>query len=197
MAQTIDYTFSLISPFSYLGAEAFFDMAEGKGAPITYRLVSIGDIFGETGGLPPAKRHPSRQAYRMEDLARWQVRRGKAAMNLKPKFFPANDAKAAAMVNALIADGQDPRALILALHRLVWEEDGDIADAATLRGLAEALGLDAASLLAAASQPEIEGRRAAHTAQAVAAGIFGVPWYRVGGENFWGQDNLEHMATKL
>jgi 2-hydroxychromene-2-carboxylate isomerase len=34
-------------------------------------------------------------------------------------------------------------------------------------------------------------------AEAIAAQAFGVPWYRVDGEGFWGQDRLEFVERAL
>ena len=159
MPAPVRYTFSLISPFSYLGAQTFFDLAAETKATVTLRPVSIGDIFGATGGLPPAKRHPSRQAYRMIDLARWKEIRGKDKMNLTPAFFPANDSLAVALVNAAIAEGIDAAPLILALHNLVWEDEGDIADEATLQSLGAQQGYDMVRLMTAAKSDQISGLR--------------------------------------
>lgn len=197
MPAPVRYTFSLISPFSYLGAQTFFDLAAETKATVTLRPVSIGDIFGATGGLPPAKRHPSRQAYRMIDLARWKEIRGKDKMNLTPAFFPANDSLAVALVNAAIAEGIDAAPLILALHNLVWEDEGDIADEATLQSLGAQQGYDMVRLMTAAKSDQISGLRDVYTQEAIDAGIFGVPWYQVGSEDFWGQDHLERIAEKL
>jgi 2-hydroxychromene-2-carboxylate isomerase len=36
-----------------------------------------------------------------------------------------------------------------------------------------------------------------NTEQAIAADVFGVPWYRVDGEGFWGQDRLEFVERSL
>ena len=197
MSLPIRYTFSLISPFSYLGAETFFHLVDQTGVSVTYRPVSVGDVFAATGGLPPAKRHPARQAYRGVELQRWRQIRGKHKMNLKPAFFPADDSKAAAMVNAVIAESADPRPLILAFHNLVWEEDGDIADLDTLAVAGAKAGYDMVRIRNAADSDEIAGLRAVYTQEAIDAGIFGLPWYQVGSEDFWGQDTLDQIAQRL
>ena len=197
MPTPIRYTFSLISPFSYLGAAQFFDMADRAGAQVIYRPVSVSDVFAATGGLPPAKRHPSRQAYRLVQLARWKALRGKARMNLQPAYFPANDAYATALVNAVIAESGDPRTLILALHNLVWEDQGDIADEAAVDALGAREGYDMIRLTASAKSEEIAGLRAVYTQEAIEAGVFGLPWYQVGSEDYWGQDYLEIIAQQL
>lgn len=197
MPTPIRHTFSLISPFSYLGARQFFDMAEKANSQITYRPVSVGDVFAATGGLHPAKRHPSRQAYRMVELTRWKELRGKVNMNLKPPHFPANDSYATALVNAVLAESGDPRALILGLHNLVWEDEGDIADEAQVEAVGAREGYDMVRLTAAAKTDEIAGLRAVYTQEAIDAGIFGLPWYQVGSDDYWGQDYLEIIAQRL
>ncbi|MEI6546963.1 MAG: DsbA family protein, partial [Burkholderiales bacterium] len=36
-----------------------------------------------------------------------------------------------------------------------------------------------------------------YTEEAIAAQVFGVPWYAVDGEPFWGQDRLDFVARAL
>ncbi len=197
MPPPIRYTFSLISPFSYLGAETFFQLVDQTGVSITYRPVSVGDVFAATGGVPPAKRHPARQAYRNVELQRWRQIRRKHKMTLRPAFFPTDDSKAAAMVNAVVAESEDPRPLILAFHNLVWEEDGNIADSDTLAATGAKAGYDMVRIRNAADSNEIAGLRAVYTQEAIDAGIFGLPWYQVGSEDFWGQNTLDLIAQRL
>lgn len=197
MPAPIRYTFSLISPFSYLGAETFFRLLDKKKVPVTYRVVSVGDVFLATGGLPPSKRHPSRQAYRLLELQRWKRIRQKVRMNLQPKYFPADDSLAAAIVNAVITEANDPRPMILAFHKIVWEDNGDISDLDTLMKVGAKAGYDMVRLRDSAHSDEMAGLREVHTQEAIDAGIFGVPWYEVRGEDFWGQDSLNQIAQRL
>ncbi len=61
MSKTVDYYFSLESPWSYLGDARFKAIAARHGAEIRYRPVNYGTIFAKTGGLPVGQRAPARR----------------------------------------------------------------------------------------------------------------------------------------
>jgi len=58
MSRRIDYYFSLVSPWTYIGHRLFLHIARRHGAGIAYRPVLLNEVFSQTGGLPLAKRHP-------------------------------------------------------------------------------------------------------------------------------------------
>ena len=65
MNKVVDYYFSPMSPWTYLGHARFAAMAGKHGASINVKPVDLGRIFPSSGGLPLAKRAPQRQAYRL------------------------------------------------------------------------------------------------------------------------------------
>ena len=87
MSRTIDYYFSLASPWAYIGHAPFMDIARRHGLDVNYKPVFLGRVFAETGGLPLTKRHPARQRYRIVNLQRWRDKRG-LDFNLHPKHWP-------------------------------------------------------------------------------------------------------------
>ena len=68
----IDYYASLNSPWTHLGAARIEALAAEHGATLRIWPVDFGTIFAGSGGLPLPKRSPQRQAYRMQELARWR-----------------------------------------------------------------------------------------------------------------------------
>lgn len=195
MARTIDYFFAAVSPWSYLGHDRFVALAREHGAQVAVKPMNLGDVFPVSGGLPLPKRAPQRQAYRLVELARWSEHLGKP-MRIQPTHFPANGGLAATWILAAGEGGSDPAlALTGAIHRALWEEDRDVADAATLAACAQACGLDAGAL--AVRAPAIAARYAEITQEAIDRGVFGAPTYVVDGEMFWGQDRLDFLARKL
>ena len=54
-----------------------------------------------------------------------------------------------------------------------------------------------ASLAERAADPATAARYAAYTAEALGAGVFGAPSYRIDGELFWGQDRLDFVERRL
>src|ERR1700682_765850 len=110
MPKLIDYYFTPISPYAYLGHERFLEIAARHGATIAVKPVDYGRIFPVSGGLPLKQRAPQRQAYRLIELERWSKHLGKA-LNVKPKFFPVSADMAARWIIAAQAGRGDAGAL--------------------------------------------------------------------------------------
>ena len=198
MAVAIDYFLSLNSPWTHLGAARFAALAARHGANLRLFPVDFGVIFAATGGLPLPRRSPQRQAYRLQELARWRDHLG-IPIQIRPSYFPANEALAAQCVIALRETAGHEQALALA-HRVLkalWEEERDTADPATLAALAGEIGADGKALLARAADPAWAEMRARDSEAAIARGVFGAPSYVIGEEIFWGQDRLDLLARRL
>jgi 2-hydroxychromene-2-carboxylate isomerase len=194
----IDYYFSLISPWTYLGSRRLEQIAARHRATIRPFPVDLGRVFPISGGLPLAKRAPQRQAYRLMELARWRDFL-KVPLNIHPKSFPANETQAAACVIATRLDNGDGKALELshAIMHGVWAGEKNIADPETLREIIASVGLDADTTMKRAVQPDIAATREKDTEQAIALNVFGAPTYVIDGELFWGQDRLDFVERKL
>lgn len=197
MSLRVDYYLSLISPWTYLGHDRLVAIADRAGAQIAWKPVDLGRIFPETGGLPLKQRSVQRQAYRMMELRRWPDRLG-VPLNPEPRFFPADETRAARMVLQAIAEGGNPAGLIGGVLTAVWAEDRDIADPETLVDIARRNGFDSELPVRAEAAAEEHTRtRDAFGREALAAGVFGAPTYVVGDELFWGQDRLDFVAARL
>ena len=193
---TVDYFFSLASPFTYMGHERFEAMARKYKAAVNYKPADVGKIFAATGGLPVPQRSPQRQAYRLMELRRWSEFLG-LPLNLKPKHFPVNANPAAQVVIAAIQAGIHPGPLIGAFCRAVWAEERDIADPAEIKAITQAAGLDAVRLIAAAEPETIRAIIDANTEEGIRRGVFGAPTWIILDEVFWGQDRLDFVERAL
>lgn len=194
----IDYYASLNSPWTHLGAARIEAMAMAHGASMRIFPVDFGTIFAASGGLPLPKRSPQRQAYRMQELARWRDHLG-IPIKVEPKFFPHNEMPAATCVIALRETMGDQPAIKLA-HRVlkaVWQEDRNPADPATLAALIKDVGLDPDDVMKRGGDPKWTEMRSADSQAALARGVFGAPSFVIGDEIFWGQDRLEFVERRL
>jgi 2-hydroxychromene-2-carboxylate isomerase len=72
MPRTVDYYFTLLSPWAYIGHACFMDIVRRHGVTVNCKPVALAQVFADTGGLPLPKRHPARQRYRMFELQRWR-----------------------------------------------------------------------------------------------------------------------------
>ncbi|MFT6304805.1 MAG: 2-hydroxychromene-2-carboxylate isomerase [Granulosicoccus sp.] len=194
MPKTVDYYHFLISPWSYLAIDRFNSLKERADIKVNYLPIDVGSTFGNMGGLPLAKRHPSRQRLRMDELKRWSSYLN-VPMNLMPAFFPADQSMAAAMVYA--AGGTDAGILSDAHLTAVWRDEKNIADTVTLMSIANDCGLDGPALLAAAADADVQGKMMETTKMAHEKEVFGSPTYSVNGELFWGQDRLNFLERAL
>ena len=196
----IDYYFSTLSPFAYLAGTRLEEIAERHGASVTYKPLDIVALFARTGGTAPAERHPSRQQYRAQDLPR-QARKLGMALNLRPAHWPTNPAPSSyAIIAAQSAGGGDLGGLVHAILRACWAEERDIAEDGVIRACLTQAGFDPGL----ADRGLLSGAEtyAANLEEAVAAGVFGSPFYVTDtDQRFWGQDRLEdldmHLSGKL
>ena len=198
MSKPCTYYFAPQSPFAYLGHARFVALAQRAGARVALRPCDMGKIFTVSGGVPLAQRAPQRQAYRLAELARWS-RYLQLPLTLQPTFFPVSgDAAARLIIAADIAHGAD-RALALtgAIMQAVWVEQKNIADRQSLQQIAELLEFDGSALLKSSDTPTVATQYQANTDAAIAAGVFGAPWFVVDGDGFWGQDRLDFVERAL
>ena len=71
MRRSIDYYFSLVSPWAYIGHATFTNLTQRHNLDVNFKPVSLPTVFAETGGLPLNKRAPARQRYRIMELQRF------------------------------------------------------------------------------------------------------------------------------
>lgn len=198
MSKTVEYFLSPQSPWCYLGHQRLVDLARGTGAKVEPKPFDLGKVFSVSGGLPLAKRAPQRQVYRLVELERWAKFLG-MPMHAQPQFFPVSpDAASTLIIAARTSLGVDA-ALELsgAIMRALWAEQKNIADEDTLAQIAGLCGFDGRMLLKSAQTSGVQEQYQRNTDEAIAANVFGVPWYVVDGEGFWGQDRLDFVRRAL
>ena len=197
MRRTVDYYFAPQSPWMYLGHERFAELLQRTGTQVRVLPVDFGKVFPVSGGLPLPQRAPQRQAYRLVELRRFSEALG-IPLNPQPRCFPVAGDPAGWLITAVAEQDGDAAAMRLtgAVGRAVWAQERDIADATVLAELLDECGLDP-QRLAQSQQDGAKALYAAHTAQAIDAGVFGAPSYVIDGEIFWGQDRLDFVERRL
>jgi 2-hydroxychromene-2-carboxylate isomerase len=198
MSKTIQYFLAPHSPWTYLGHERLVAMARAAGARVELKPFDLGKAFGVSGGLPLAKRAPQRQAYRLAELARWSQFL-QVPLNAQPTFFPVPPDIAARLIIAARTSLGGDAALELAgaIMRALWADDKNISDEDTLAQVANVCGFDGRMLVKSAQTAGVQEQYDRNTDDAMAASVFGAPWYIVDGESFWGQDRLDFVERAL
>jgi 2-hydroxychromene-2-carboxylate isomerase len=78
-----------------------------------------------------------------------------------------------------------------------WQRGADISNPGVIREVADAAGLDGETLVRAVENPAIRAEGVDCLARAYDDDIFGVPFFRVGRERYWGVDRLDAFLTTI
>lgn len=189
----IEYYFSFISLWSYIGNQAFEAMAKDTGATIVYKPMDLLTVFSATDGKPVKDRAPARQAYRLQEMLRWRVLRN-IDLVLHPKYYPADPSVAHRVLLAALCEGSDVKDFVQASLRAVWADELDIADHNTIIKLANDNGLDGQRLLGQTNDNDLIQQEQALTKEALERQVFGAPFYFYGEHSFWGQDRIDMLG---
>ena len=183
-----------VSPYAWL---ALRDLGriDAAGVRIVMVPVLFAGLLNAHGNIGPAEVEAKRR-YLFRDIMREAARRGLPFAG--PPGHPFNPLTALRMCTALADDGARGR-LLVAFTCATWERGESLMDEAALVRLADEAGLDGTALLAAARTPIVKQALADATAQAVADGVFGVPTFRMDGDDelFWGADRLDALLWRL
>jgi len=190
--QRVIFDFDVVSPYAYLAFERLPAALEGISHHVEYRPLLFAGLLKAWGNTAPVAVAP-KKAWLFRQCAWIAAREG--VVFQPPVPHPFNPLALLRLLVASVSAGQHPgrRAVELAL-RHVWARDGgDPDEPAALQALADAI--------APVRDPQGDAVKAelhARTAAAVAAGVFGVPTFRLDdGTLFWGQDALPMLADTL
>ena len=184
----IDFWFEFSSPYGYIASQLADDLEKRMGRPMKWRPMLLGPIFKVTGQAPLTE-IPLKGPYSKRDFLRSARMHGVAYR--QPSKFPIGTVAAVRAFYWL--DDRDPaqaRALAKALYKAYFADDVDIGAPATVLEIAKSLGIDAQAMAAALEDPAIKERAKKEVEGAIAAGVFGSPFFVVDGEPFWGVDRI-------
>jgi 2-hydroxychromene-2-carboxylate isomerase len=182
------FYFGAISPYSWFAAERIGELIPNA----EWRPVFAGALFRSVGrttwGLTPQREE------RIADCERRAAAHGLGPISW-PQGWPGNDVLPA---RAMLAADRDGRLIpfALAAMRACFGEGRDITQPGELAAVAAISGMDVPRLLEQTQEPEIKDALRAVNAEAVAAGVIGVPSVVVDGEVFWGDDRLSEAASR-
>jgi 2-hydroxychromene-2-carboxylate isomerase len=192
----IDYYFSVLSDWAYMGSERFENMARRYGVKVNHMPMQLSTIYAGTGGILLQRRSRQRQDYRVVELERFRDALG-IPIVLHPKFYPTDDRLSSCAIIAVKQKGGDAGRFANEVLKAIWAEERDISDADVLRRIADGIGLDGASVLEMARTEETMREFDTYTKEAQERGVFGSPFYIYEDELFWGQDRLEFLERRL
>ncbi len=195
LTRPIDFYFDFSSPYSYIASEWVDALAARHGRTVNWKAILLGATF-QAAELKSPVSYPIKREYSLHDFERSARFAGVPLKN--PQKFPIATQNAARVFWWLA--GQDAeRARQWARHcfRAYFARGVDLSDAAQLRQLAADFGLGAEAAEAVWNDPAWKARLKSENEAAIAAGVFGAPFFIVDGEPFWGNDRRPQIERWL
>jgi 2-hydroxychromene-2-carboxylate isomerase len=184
----IDFYFEFSSPYGYIAAQQVDDLGKRVGRQVNWRPMLLGPVFKLTGGAPLVE-IPMKGDYSKHDFVR-TARRHKIAYRHPQKFPVGTVAALRAFYWQSDRDPAKAHELARAVYKAYFADGIDIGAAANVIEIAGAIGIDRAALAAALEDPAVKERARKEVDAAIAAGVFGSPYFVVDGEPFWGSDRM-------
>lgn len=191
----IRFYFDFSSPYSYIASEWIEALAARHGRTVEWHAILLGATF-QAAELKSPVEHPIKREYSMHDFER-SARFAGVPLKLPQKFpIPTQNA---ARIFWWLHDKRDTTASHWARHclRAYFARGVDLSDAAQLRELAAEFGLDPAQAEAVWSDPAWKVRLKQANEAAIAAGVFGAPFFIIDSEPFWGNDRRPQIERWL
>jgi len=192
----IQFYFDFSSPYSYIASEWIEALAARHGRAVQWHAILLGVTF-QAAELRSPVQYPIKREYIYRDFAR--SARFEGVPYTQPRPFPI-PTQNAARVFWWLADTQGmPAAAAWARAGLrAYFVRGVPQNAAgALKLLAARSGLDAAAAEQVWNDPVWKERLKRANEQALAAGVFGAPFFIVDGEPFWGNDRKPQIERWL
>ena len=196
MKDPLRFWFDFSSPYSYIANEWVDAVAARHGRTVQRHAILLGATF-QAAELKPPTAYPLKGPYAQRDFAR--SARFAGVPYMPPPVFPL-PTQNAARVFWWLHDTQDPAAAAAwatAGLRAMFARLVRLDDPAELKALAAGSGLDADAAEAAWNDPVWKARLKQANEEAIAAGVFGAPFFIVDGEPFWGNDRRAQIERWL
>lgn len=186
---SFQFWFDFASTYSYLSVYRIDDLAQKNGVTVDWRPFLLGPIFNSQGwDTSPFNIYKAKGEYMWRDIARLSEKY--EIPFTPPSQFPRNGLLAA-RISVAFEDESWVAEFIKSVFIANFSEDKDISSEEVLSSMLNALGLDAAQIIAQAKTQENKDKLRAQTQLAADKSIFGAPTFIIGDELFWGNDRLE------
>ena len=187
MSTPIRFYFDFSSPYSYIANEWLDALAAQYGRAVERHAILLGVTF-QAAELKSPVSYPIKREYSVRDFARSARFHGLDYKLPDPFPIPTQNA---ARVFWWLKDSRGEAAAAAWANaglRAVFQRGLPLNDAATLKAVAAEAGLDPAEAESVWNDPVWKDRLKRANEAAIAAGVFGAPFFIVDGEPFWGND---------
>jgi len=186
--EPVDFYFEFSSPYGYIASRLADDLEQRIGRPLRWRPILLGPIFKLTGQAPLTQL-PMKGPYAQKDFSR-TARMHKLPYRHPDKFPIGTVGACRAFYWMHDRDPAAARKLAKALYRAYFVDNRNIGDAEAVLRIAAETGLDPTALGSAIEDPALKARVKGEVDAAIAAGVFGSPFFIADGEPFWGVDRI-------
>jgi len=196
MKAPLHFYFDFSSPYSYIASEWIEALAACHGRSVQWHAILLGVTF-QAAELRSPVHHPIKREYSLHDFAR--SARFEGVPYVQPEPFPI-PTQNTARVFWWLADTQAmsvAAAWARAGLRAYFVRGVPLNDANALKQLAAQSGLDAAAAERVWNDPAWKERLKRANEAALAAGVFGAPFFTIDGEAFWGNDRKAQIERWL
>jgi 2-hydroxychromene-2-carboxylate isomerase len=194
----VEFQFDFGSPNAYLAELALRGIEKRTGLKFEYVPVLLGGVYKATGNASPAetlrgiKNKPEYQALETERF----IRRHNITTFKSNPFFPVNTLML--MRGAVAAQFENVfDAYFRAAYHHMWEDPKKMDDIEVFSAAFKSSGLDIDKLFVRAQQDDVKKKLIDNTSDAVTRGAFGSPTFFVGGEMFFGKDQLRDVEESI
>ncbi|HEY0819953.1 MAG TPA: 2-hydroxychromene-2-carboxylate isomerase [Rhizobacter sp.] len=191
----IAFYFDFSSPYSYVASEWIGALAARHGRTVRWHAILLGATF-QVAELKSPVSHPLKREYSMLDFER-SARFAGVPLTM-PQPFPIATQNAARLFWWL-NEADESRAVAWAHHafRAYFTRGVNLNDPPALAALAQEFGLPQGEAEAVWNDPAWKQKLKQANEQAIAAGVFGAPFFVIDGEPFWGNDRRAQMERWL
>jgi 2-hydroxychromene-2-carboxylate isomerase len=196
MNRPIDFYFDFSSPYSYIANEWIDALAARHGRTVNRHAILLGVTFAAAELKSPVA-YPIKREYSLRDFARSARFEGLPFVMPEPFPLPTQNA---ARIFWWLRDRQGADAAAAWARsglRALFAGNLRLDEPAALQALATTSGLDGEAALAACADALWKDRLKRANEQALAAGVFGAPFFVVDGEPFWGNDRKPQIERWL
>ena len=185
----ITFYLDFISPYAYLAFEKLPQALLGHSYSVSYKPMLFAALLKHYGHLGPAEIAPKRDWTYRQVL--WQAHTQGVQLDM-PASHPFNPLALLRLAVATDAAGLPNRYVCETLFKHVWQGGADAASQERLHTVTQHL-----APLREANSDTVKAHLKAHTDEALALGVFGVPTFAVDDKLFWGLDALPMLRAYL
>jgi 2-hydroxychromene-2-carboxylate isomerase len=194
------FYFSLRSPYSWLAHHDLVTHYPDVAESVQWRPFWEPDeesqrlLAGAGGSFPYVENSRPKARYLLQDVRRLADQRGLCVtwpVDRRPHWEVAH---LAYLVAARHGAG---RQFVAHTYRARWQRGEDISDPATIGRIAGDLGLPVAALRGAVDDPQVRAEGLEALLALDVDGVFGVPFFVLGYDKFWGVERLPMFAAAV